>query len=125
MDAGRLRSENPSMITHRLAGRLSIGVVGALALVAAGLIGYVLGHQHNQVVTVRRGVVYAAASQATVQSSGWDYDVPLDVPWFDAQGTLHYGGRPSCLPPYRQSSIVFGSVDVSGIGARSVVWVRC
>jgi hypothetical protein len=105
--------------------RVSIAIAGVLALVAAGLIGYVIGHQPQQVVTVRQGLVYSSASTATVRSAGWYYDVPIDVPWFDSQGTIHYGGRPSCLPVGQKSWIVFGSVDTADINTRSVVWVRC
>jgi len=78
-------------------------------------------------VTVRAGLAYASSVQAVVQIGGWSYAVPLDVPWIDSTGTEHIGGRPSCLPAFKQTSIHFGTVNITvpgGASQRSVVWVR-
>jgi hypothetical protein len=98
-----------------------------LAAVVAGVLGYVFGEAGRQTVITRTGVAYSSATQAIVHTGGWSYNIPLDVPWTDTQGTLHDGGRPSCLPAYRRASIVFGTVNITLAGAtmRSVVWVRC
>lgn len=98
---------------------------GFVAAVAAGFLGYLIGHGNHQTVTTRTGVAYASPYQAAVQTGGWTYDIPLRVRWFASQGSMQYGSRPSCLPAYRRSWIVFGTVDVSAIGQRAVVWVRC
>jgi hypothetical protein len=99
--------------------------VGLLVVIVAVALGYVVGNRDHQSVTTRTGIAYASPSQASVVARGWTYSISLDVPWIDSQGTIHQGGRPSCLPAYRRSPIVFGTVNVPAIGMRSVVWVRC
>lgn len=105
--------------------RVLADIAALVAVIVAAVVGYLVGHRDHQPVTTRVGVAYASQSQAEVTVGGWSYGIPLNVPWIDSQGELHYGSRPSCLPANRQSRIVFGTVNVSAIGQRSVVWVRC
>ena len=63
-------------------------------------------------------------------SDGWVYAIPVDdVDWADAQGNLHLGGRPDCIPASDSEigPISFGSVDVKigGSERRVVVYVSC
>jgi hypothetical protein len=79
-------------------------------------------------VTFHTGVPSSAEGAISVEADGWTYSIPLDVLWVDAQGTLHDGDRPACLPPEGATGAVrFASVDVTveGTSWRQVVWVAC
>jgi hypothetical protein len=125
MHSRRALGDNATWMTRPTTARVLRIVAGLLALMSAGALGYLIGNRDRQSITTRTGIAYSAPGQASVQTGGWTYDVPLDVPWIDSEGTVHFGARPSCLPAYRRSSIVFGTVNVPAVGVRSVVWVRC
>ena len=79
-------------------------------------------------VTFHTGLPHSAPGAISVEADGWTYSIPMDVKWVDAQGSLHDGDRPACLPPEGATGPVrFASVDVTVEGAswRQVVWVAC
>ena len=79
-------------------------------------------------VTFHTGVPSSAEGAISVEADGWTYSIPLDVFWVDAQGALHDGDRPDCLPPEgAKGPVRFASVDVTveGTSWRQVVWVAC
>lgn len=107
-------------------GRSSLAVAG-LVLVAA-LVGYGVGGSRAG-VSLHASMVASAEGAIAATADGRIINIPLDVSWTDAQGSLHDHGRPDCLPPSVASigPITFGSVDVSE-GNRSwqqVFWVSC
>lgn len=104
-------------------------VVAAVAVLGAGLIGFVIGTNQSS-VTIRSCRAYVAPAEATATCpDGWSYDIPVDnVAWSDSN-SWHEGGRPSCLPTGPQSvdRITFASVDVTVNGRqwRPVIWISC
>lgn len=100
--------------------------VGAVA--AAAVLGYAVGAANDDVFETV-GTAHSAEQAISIQTDDWTYGVPLDVPWIDAQGALHDGGRPDCLPPSDAplESIRFAAVpvEVRGSGYRQVVTVFC
>jgi hypothetical protein len=79
-------------------------------------------------ITFHTGIPSSAEGAISVEADGWTYSIPIDVFWVDAQGTLHDGDRPECLPPEGTNQAVrFASVDVTAEGTswRQVVWVAC
>lgn len=103
-----------------------VGLIIAVALTAAA-IAYVTAVRQLGVVE-RVGVASPAAGAISAEADGWTYNIPLDVPWTDVQGSLHDAGRPDCLSPDPGNVTVrFASVDVGVNGAmwRQVVWVDC
>jgi hypothetical protein len=110
-------------------GRRWLVVAGALCLLGAGTIGFLIGI-NQQSATVRTCPVYVAPTQATATCDNVAYAIPLDnVVWRDAAGGWHDGQRPACLPigPQQVPLITFASVDVTieGHSWRPVVWVSC
>jgi subtilisin family serine protease len=107
-------------------GPSSLAVAG-LVLVAA-LVGYGVGGPRSG-ASLHTSMVASAEGAIAATADGRIINIPLDVSWTDAQGSLHDHGRPDCLPPSVASigPITFGSVDVSE-GNRSwqqVFWVSC
>jgi hypothetical protein len=101
-------------------------LTAGLVLVLVGL-GYMIGTSRGG-VSWHTGLAYAAEGQISVTADGWTYSIPLDVPWDDADGGLHYGERPGCLPPSTdQVSVRFAAVEFSlnGQTDRRVVQVSC
>ena len=107
--------------------RLLIGGLAVAILAATG--GYLAG-AHRETVSMHAGKAYSTPFQISITGEdGWVYDVPLDVNWTDASGTLQEGRRPDCLPPAGElgGPITFAAtqVTVRGITWRPVVWVSC
>lgn len=102
--------------------------IAVIVIVLAGTAGFILGSRNSGPV-VHSGVASPAQGAISATSDGWTYDVPLDVPWTDVQGTFHETGRPDCLAAGANANvpIAFASVDVSADGNewRQVVWVDC
>lgn len=75
------------------------------------------------------GTAYAAEDQISVEADDFTYATPVDVIWTDANGTVHHGDRPGCLPPSGDpiTDVRFAYVEASIEGAswRPVVWVDC
>lgn len=101
-------------------------VAAAIVVVLAAGVGFVIGSRSSAPV-LRTGVASPAENAISVEADGWTYNVPLDVPWTDAQGAFHDKGRPACLPAGANVPIRFASVDVSAGGTewRQIVWVDC
>jgi len=96
----------------------------AVLLVA---VAYILGAHRDQTHSAS-GTAYSTDQQITVSTGGWTYDIPLQVPWRDADGVLHQGSRPACLPPaYRTMPVKFRWVPANAdrVSWRVVVWVDC
>jgi hypothetical protein len=119
---------------------LAFGV--AALVVAAGALGYVIGHRTPaSVFTVEPGLVYATPTGGTAylganqplnrQPRGFAYAYPANpVPWVDANGTTHEGSaRPSCVPYYhavRVKSMEAVIFPIAGGGRQgTVLWVHC
>jgi hypothetical protein len=104
-------------------------VIGAVCVLVAGTVGYLIGKGQPS-ATIRTCPVYVAPTQATATCDNFAYAIPVDnVLWRDASGAWHEGDRPACLPvgPQQIARITFASVDVTidGRSWRPVVWVSC
>jgi len=100
----------------------------AAGLLLAGCEVSVTDQASSSNVTFHTGVPLSAEGAISVEADGWTYSIPLDVMWVDAQGSLHDGDRPACLPAEGATAPVrFASVDVTveGTSWRQVVWVAC
>jgi hypothetical protein len=101
-------------------------IAAGLILAGCATVGGDRGTSSN--VTFHTGVPSSAEGAISVEADGWTYSIPLDVLWVDAQGVVHDGDRPACLPPEGATGAVrFASVDVTveGTSWRQVVWVAC
>jgi len=108
------------------AARRQPWLAAGIAVVLLGA-GFAIGALRTG-VSIHTGMAYAAKGQISVLADDWTYSIPLDVPWEDGGGTIHFGERPSCLPPSTQQVRVrFASVEVSIDNHiyRQVVWVSC
>ncbi len=106
-----------------------VAVLAVLALGAAGFVGYTFGNQ-SRVVTEDVGCLSATGVIGCTLADGWDVSIPLGVSWSEADGTLHEGGRPQCLPPTGRGlegpvRVTWTDVDVDGRGWRQVLHVAC
>lgn len=102
-----------------------------LAIAAAGIAGYLVGH-HTAGVTIATGTAYVARDFATAKVDGWSYAIPLDISWQGYDGSWHKSGRPECIPEYslgHQVPVRFGWIPVTGPDGtaawRQAVWVSC
>ena len=91
--------------------------------------GYATG-KHDRVVTEDARCFSGPGQIGCTLHDGWDIAVPLDVPWTDAAGSRHEGGRPDCLPPHGRGTeppagISWVPVEVNGVGWRQVISVTC
>jgi hypothetical protein len=77
-------------------------------------------------VTVVNGEAFSSGYQAQATVDGWQYAIPLDIPWFSQTGGFHDGGSPACVTKGLHP-ITFGYVPVTldGSSWRQVVWVSC
>lgn len=115
--------------------------VGVVALVvAAGAVGYAIGHRNRaSIFTVDSGVVDAAPSGGTAylganealnrQPTGFAYEFPANLVWIDATGTIHEGStHPPCVPYYhavRVKSMEAVMFPIRGGYQGTVLWVHC
>jgi hypothetical protein len=117
---------------------LAIGVVAAV--IAACALGYVVGHsKRGSGFTVGPGIVYATPSEGTAylgaheplnrQPTGFAYLFPRGLTWIDANGSVHQGSRPPCVPYYHAvhvKSMEAVMYTIAGGGSMgTVVWVQC
>jgi hypothetical protein len=122
------RNFTSTQLSTRMDLRLAIGVLAAVAVVAA-LGGYLVGTNRSG-VSIHTGKAHSVQAQISVTGEdGWVYSVPLDVPWTDAGGVRHEGDRPVCLPPvgHVPAPVTFAATQVTlnGMTWRPVVWVSC
>lgn len=90
--------------------------------------GYIAGERTANRLHVLTGNAYSGNHQASVCVRGWCYAITDGVTWFDAAGSMHEDGWPSCLQLGARERIRFGEVAVSGPTGeawRQVVWVDC
>jgi hypothetical protein len=109
-------------------------------VVVAGAIGYIIGHgDRGPAFTVGPGIVYAGPTEGTAYlgaderlnrpPTGFAYSFPPGLPWIDANGSMHEGSRPSCVPYYhavrvnRMEAVVYPIEGGGSMG--TVVWVQC
>ena len=92
--------------------------------------GFLIGSGSVQpALSIHSGMASSTEQTIGVVADGWTYGIPLDIRWEDDAGTLHFGGRPDCLPPsdVEVGPITFAAIDVT-VGDstwRQVVWVSC
>jgi hypothetical protein len=102
---------------------VALGVITVVAIAA----GFAAGSWRFGPAT-HSGMAQSAEGTISVESEGWWYGIPLDIPWTDKQNSFHDRGRPDCLPPSEAPIPVrFSAVEVnSGTTQwRQVVWVDC
>jgi hypothetical protein len=100
-----------------------------VAALVAGLVGFVAG-SHRNGVAVMIGKASVGNHVATIQSGDWFYGVRDSVAWFDASGSFHDDGWPTCLGDAgNQADVKFAAVPVtpptSGLTYRDVVYIDC
>lgn len=78
-------------------------------------------------VKVLSGEVYSSGFQAQTKVDGWEYNVPLAVPWFSSNGGFVEGETAPCVADKGLHPITFGYVPVThdSVTWRQVVWVSC
>jgi len=120
--------------------KITAAVVIFALVAATGAIGYVIGHgNRGSVFTVGPGLVYATPTEGTAyvganeplnrQPTGFAYSFPPGLPWIDADGSMHDGSRPSCVPYYhavrvkRMEAVMYPIEGGGSMG--TVVWVEC
>lgn len=118
----------PSSHSSNPLGRRRLLVVAvAVPAMLAALGGYWLGAARGGTAE-HVGTAYSTASQISVETEDWTYNVPVDVRWTDASGGWHEGKRPGCLPPTGKiQGVRFSAVPSNARGAetRQVVAVHC
>jgi hypothetical protein len=115
------------VINNAVTGIGRRGWAGGALLIVLLLAAYLVGRS-SPTVSIHTAVPVSAATQVSVEADGWTYDVPLQIPWYDAGGGEHVGDRPACLPPTgTEDAITFGTIEGSRYGQtwRAVVWVEC
>ena len=105
-------------------------VLGALLIVggASAWQGYRAGEGDSR-LHWHVGPASSYSQQISTEADGWSYDIPLDVPWVDRNGTYNMGSRPDCLPETRLpiAKVRFAEIRyrLNGGEARQVVLVDC
>jgi hypothetical protein len=98
-------------------------------LLAAGVIGYVIGRGSPRTITVRTGTVYETSNEGTANADGFNYALPapVNITWVDFEGTIHDGSQPPCIHLGKASRVVFATVTypIAGSTQGRVIWVRC
>jgi hypothetical protein len=122
--------------------KIRIRVIAWVALTAAvGVVAYLVGHSGgSSTITVTGpgiadlgqsgGTAYVGAGERlNRQPYGFAYSIPTDVSWSDASGSLHDGGRPSCMPVGKAEhiknieAVQFTIPDGTTTG--TVLWIQC
>lgn len=101
-------------------------LVGAVALIVVGLLGYRLGERAPGPVW-HIGNGFATEGGASVEVDGWTYWVPASIRWEGSDGH-HEDGRPDCLPSsgaVERLTFLAVPVTADGMSWRSVVFVSC
>ncbi len=116
------------MNAHRSRFLIAFGSILA-GLLAAGVIGYVIGHGSPRALTVRTGTVYETSNEGTANADGVNYALPapVNITWVDSEGTFHDGSQPPCIHLGTASRVVFATVAYPNAAGTpgAVVWVRC
>lgn len=103
------------------------GILLVVALVVAGIAGYLVGSRSS--ATVLTGRADSAEGAISITTADWTYGVPLEgVMWTDRLNTLHESGRPECLAPdIAPFQVRFAAVQVTVNDStwRPVVWIDC
>ncbi len=102
--------------------------VAALGLILVSCLGGIAWGQRHPVVHVDETTCLALESQiGCTLPDGRDIGVSTDVPWTDATGVFHEGGRPERLPPNGRgaSEPVLLLWLMTSSGDRYVVEVTC
>lgn len=105
-------------------------VAVATAVVLAAVVGYGYGTRSTTETATGKAQWDVAAGVVNVgDSSGLALDKTNDVPWTDARGSMHLGGRPECLPADGRTveslDYDFVTVRSEGSSRRVVVLIRC
>jgi hypothetical protein len=109
-------------------------------MLGTGLAGWAIGrhHESSSEFKVEPGIVYATPYEGTAylgadqqlnrQPNGIAYSFPPDIAWIDANGVIHFGGRPACVPYYhavRVKNMEAVSYPIAGASSFTVLWVQC
>lgn len=120
--------------------RVALAVAVVALVLAAGALGYVLGHgNRGSVFRIGPGIVYATPNEGTAYlgahqrlnraPTGFAYTFPPDLTWVDANGAIHDASRPSCVPYYhavqvkRMEAVMYPLEGGGSMG--TVAWVQC
>jgi hypothetical protein len=119
---------------------VKITLAAVVAVIAAGALGYRIGHGNRGAAFVAGpGIVYAGQNDGTAyigagqpldrQPRGFAYLFSSSVPWIDETGTIHEGGqRPPCVPishAVHVNEIQVVKYPIGGANMGTVLWVRC
>jgi hypothetical protein len=103
-----------------------------VALVAAGALGYAIGHHRSSAgFRIRTGMAtLVEGGEGTVSFARDDADgLNPGIRWIDGDGSVHEGGSPSCLRPGHERRVTVGTViyplPFGGGHDQAVVWVSC
>lgn len=126
------------MTKQRVPVRLLAWIAVTIAL---GVVAFLVGHRGtSSTVTVTgpgiadlgigAGTAYVGANESlNRQPYGFAYSIPQGISWTDANGSLHDGGRPTCLPPAQGVRVKdIEAVQFStpgGVTTGTVLWVQC
>lgn len=102
-------------------------------MLLTGLAGWAIGHNHasGAEFKVEPGTVMATPSEGTAYLGAdrqFAYSFPPDMPWIDADGVIHGGGRPTCVSYYhavRVKNMEAVIYPMEGGSAGTVLWVQC
>jgi len=109
-------------------------------MIVAGVAGWAIGHHHGSSAEFKvvPGIVYATPSDGTAylgadqslnrRPSGDAYSFPPGISWIDADGVIHEGVRPTCVPYYhavRVKDMEAVSYPIAGGSSGTVLWVQC
>jgi hypothetical protein len=117
----RIGGRKPSVITAAAGFAVVLVLLGVV-------IGRSIGLGNGDSTHTVAGSADSQQDQISVQAAGWVYDVPVHTPWYDGDGTEHFGSRPSCLPPtggVRRVSVTWVAYRADGATQRQVVSVDC
>jgi hypothetical protein len=99
-----------------------------LAVVAALLVGYLVGSHRTSVTNVITGSADVGDRTVTITSDGYSYGFTGTVAWIDPAGILHNSGWPTCLPTSSTVMVRFAWTLVTypdGSSGRQVAYVDC
>ena len=100
-----------------------------LALLAALVVGYLVGAHRTSVTNVVSGTAQVGDRVATITTDGYSYGIDQSVAWIDAAGSFHADGWPACLPSSSTTlDVRFGWTLVTypdGSSGRQVAYVDC
>lgn len=107
-----------------------VAVVAVVLVLAAAVLGYLLGRQDPREHVEEVSCLSAVRTISCELEDGSTIGFPAGVTWTDVHGTVHEATRPECLPPTGRGlegpvRITWVPVEADGRGWRQVVAVAC